>query len=381
MGALAGSPDPAKASDTSGSRTGNAQKNATLVDQTKRHTAWKLAGMLADRHFAAILDRHLSSGEHRADLIPLLSDYAVVSAEAMSAANTLRSEDQKLRASKGIDTQIDSLLEIRLFVPKGYVGRWNWSDLMVAYTPAGKSKRWTTIEAFDRTGMSHYLDARTPPSTPVLVAGINRRKDLRAGVAVMNKHLQAQGLQLAAAPASPVASLVTAEASIETTRLDRITLVNDQEPWISGAAEIYAVVSGIQPDQAQAALTVVDMPYLDDDATTYTPNQIVIFWSSYRFAAANLQLFEHDDNTDYQQLALALSQGVTSILGAFAPNITVIGQVATAILQAMPASTFTNDDDYVDSFYTLEKNRVYTNYVGVAQNATVSLTPYLLKGQ
>ncbi|UUZ46636.1 DUF3103 domain-containing protein [Massilia sp. B-10] len=124
-------------------------------------------------------------------------------------------------------------------------------------------------------------------------------------------------------------------AGIETSKLDRIRLNNDQEPWISGAAEIFAVVSGVQPEQAKATLTVVDMPYLDHDGTDYTPNQIMIFWPEYRFAAANVQLFEHDDNTNYKDLAVALSQGVTAILGAFAPTYAVIGQVATAILQAM----------------------------------------------
>ena len=80
-------------------------------------------------------------------------------------------------------------------------------------------------------------------------------------------------------------------------KLYRIRLNNDQEPWISGAAEMLAVVSGVQPDQAKATLTIVDLPYLDYDGTDYTPNQILIFWSQYRYGAATVQLFEHDDNT------------------------------------------------------------------------------------
>ena len=45
----------------------------------------------------------------------------------------------------------------------------------------------------------------------------------------------------------------------------------------------------------------------------------------------------------------------------------------------MPAGWFSNDDDYVDSFYTLEKGRTYTNLRGVSGNATVTLTPYYLQ--
>ena len=123
------------------------------------------------------------------------------------------------------------------------------------------------------------------------------------------------------------------------------------------------------------------MPYLDYDGTVYSPNQIMIFWNDYRYAAANVQLFEHDDNTSYQALAIALSQGVATILGAFEPSYAVIGQVATAILQAMPAGWFANDDDYVDTYYTLEKDRSYVNYVGAANNATVTFSPYLLLEQ
>ncbi len=55
--------------------------------------------------------------------------------------------------------------------------------------------------------------------------------------------------------------------------------------------------------------------------------------------------------------------------------------MATAILQAMPANWFSNDDDYIDTFYTLEKGRTYTGYRGAAQNATISLEPYTLLSQ
>jgi hypothetical protein len=65
----------------------------------------------------------------------------------------------------------------------------------------------------------------------------------------------------------------------------------------------------------------------------------------------------------------------------FAPSYAVIGQVATAILQAMPAGWFSNDDDYVDSFYTIERGRTYDNHRGAANNATVTLSPYLLRAQ
>src|ERR1700712_4102302 len=149
-----------------------------------------------------------------------------------------------------------------------------------------------------------------------------------------------------------------------TTRLDSIRLTDDEEPWISGAAEIYAITSGVIGDNGPE-LRIVDMPYLDDDGTTYTPHQIVIDWTDYSYQAANIQLFEHDDSTNYQDLVTALITAVGAI-GSLAgkPQIQAITEIANRIIAAMPASWFSNDDDYVDTFYTIEKTSSYTGYVG-----------------
>lgn len=349
------------------------------VDLAKRYAAYQVAGMLADRNFTAVVERELAGKDEAVMLKPLLNTYGESSVQAKAAADTLRSTDNVVRQIKAITTETDSVMDVRLYLPKKFAGKVDWKNLLVAYPPAGKKNEYATVEAFDRNGKSYKLDGRTPPTMPVLIVGINRTEAHRAGVELMNKHLQAAGMQ--SKPSMKLGAPSTMATNIDTTKLDRIRLNNDQEPWVSGAAEIFAVVSGVQPDQAKATLTVVDLPYLDHDGTDYTPNQILVYWSEYRYAAANVQLFEHDDNTNYKDLAVALSQGVTAILGAFAPAYAVIGQVATAILQAMPANWFSNDDDYVDSFYTLEKGRTYTNYVGAARNATLNMSPYTLQSQ
>lgn len=349
------------------------------VDASKRAAAYKVAGMLADRQFVAVVERQLAGTDKPVMLLPMLDEYSSFGTQAKAAADTLRSLDKTVREQKAIAAETDSVMEMRLYKPKRFAGKIDWKNLLVAYPPANKKNEWAPVEAFDRNGGAHRLDGRVVPTMPVLVVGINRSKAHRAGMAYVNRYLQAAGMQSKSPLA--LAGTSTLATGIETSMLTRIRLANDQEPWISGAAEIFAVVSGVQPDQAKATLTVVDLPYLDNDGTDYSPNQILVFWSEYRYAAANVQFFEHDDNTNYQQLAVALSQGVTAILGAFAPAYAVIGQVATAILQAMPAGWFANDDDYVDSFYTLEKGRYYTNFKGVANNATMSLAPYMLQQQ
>ncbi|QNA89025.1 DUF3103 family protein [Massilia sp. Dwa41.01b] len=370
-------------------------QQAAVVDQAKRLGAWSVARLLADPQATSVLARRVSLDGKPVMLDTIVSDLtrragaanaaggsvAGMSASVRADAEQLRVVDQRLREHKGIGADSRSLMQLRLYTPAGYSGHVDWDKLLVAYAPAGKRREWMEVEAFDKLGRSHRLDARVAPAYPVLIAGINGREDMRAGIAYLNRRLRAAGMQSAPAIAGhSLAGGVQAMAGgIETSKLTHVSLKNDQEPWVSGGAEIFAVVSGVQPDQAKAELTVVDMPYLDNDGTTYAPNQIMIFWSSYRYGAANIQLFEHDDSTNYQELAVALSQGVTTLLGAFAPQYAVIGQVATAILKVMPAGWFSNDDDYVDSFYTLEKGRTYTNYGGAAGNAVISLSPYTLQ--
>ena len=361
----------------------------TVVDQGKRFAAWKVAAMMGDKNFVALVQRNLA-GKTKVDqpvmLNTLLTEHSTSSAAAKLDANALTQIDQNVRQYKGIAAQSKSVMEVCLYTPKNYTGRIDWKNLPVAYAPAGKKKEWKTVEAFDQEGHAYQLDARKAPAKPVLVVGLNGREAMRAGTAYVNQYLQDHGMQ-GKTPAlstslSTTPSFATATPTyIDTTKLDYVRLKNDQEPWISGSAEIYAIVSGVQPNQAKAGLTIVDMPYLDNDNTDYRPNQILVFWSEYRYAAANIQLFEHDDNTNYKDLAVALVDGVNAILGVFAPTYAVIGQVAGAILKAMPANWFSNDDDYVDSFYTLEKGKTYTNYVGAGNNATVSLTPYRLLQQ
>jgi hypothetical protein len=239
---------------------------------------------------------------------------------------------------------------------------------LVAYAPDGRERDWTAVPGFRRGGEAIALDPRRAPAAPVIV--IAKRHAHKQEIAEANLALQRAGLQHLPALAA---------ASIETSRLDAIRLVDDEEPWISGAAEIYAVVSGVVGAN-QPEVHIVDMPYLDNDGTTYAPRQIVIDWSGFQYRVANVQLFEHDDNTSYQQLVMVLISAIGEA-GTLAghPTIMAVTEIANRILAAIPASVFTNDDDYVDSFYTLEQGHAYTGLVGAARNATVTLVPFVVQ--
>jgi DUF3103 family protein len=215
------------------------------------------------------------------------------------------------------------------------------------------------------------LDPRRAPDAPVLVVETHGRLTMLQEIDQANLVLQRAGLQRVASKTEPRTA-----SNIQTTLLTSIRLANDQEPWISGAAEIYAIVSGVIGTN-DPQMTIVDMPYLDNDNTTYSPNQIIINWSNFQYQVANIQLFEHDSNTSYQDLITAIisAVGAAGSLAGF-PVVQAVTEIANRIIAAIPASVFTNDDDYVDSFYTIEETKTYTNRVGAGNNATISIQPF-----
>jgi hypothetical protein len=344
------------------------------LQSMKRDVALEVAGLLNEPSFRGALAARFDAGQDRVGLGDALATASSAGAGVdLAAALRIEALDYQIRASKGIAAHSDGLLEVRLVRPASGDVAIDWATIPVAFLPGGEEDEWTEILAFDASGNTIVLDPEVQPDVPVLVAGIDAREDLRAGIEYINTELTRRGLRAAD-------DVVRAAASTETSKLDYIRLNDDQEPWISGGAEVYALVSGVDFDSAHVQLEAVDMPYLDNDGTNYYPNQILIFWENYRFAAANVQVYEHDDSTNYQTLVQALISAVEAVLSFAAPEYAIIARIANEIIAAMPAGWFSNDDDYVDSFYTLEKGRTYTNLSGAGGNARINLTPYTLQG-
>lgn len=379
------------ASPLSGTFGAASASASTLVSQSKREAATAVAHLLADPLFSASVAEELGSSpkgqDKTASIASVLSRYhakrdhlpggSSVPLQAQSVRE-LQALDRTLLAYKGIERASKGLLDIRLFQPDASAGMpTNVGQLLVASEPAGDDEKWTVVEAHDSQGNLYRLDAQRPPTFPVLVVGIDGKEDLSAGLAAANEVLASLGVQRIS-PATGRGRVPLRAERIDTARLERIVVKNDEEPWVLGDAEVYAVVSGIQPAQNKPQIQLVDMPYLNDSNAVYSPNQIMIHWSDFRFGAANLILYEHDDNENYKDLAVALATGVQTILGAVQPEFAAIGTVASAVISAMPRSWFTNSDDYLDAFYTLEANRSYIDHAGVSNNATITLTPFQL---
>lgn len=358
--------------------------SATAVAQTARiepadvqaiteASARDVAALIAQPGFATAVTSALAT---RPDGVPLARVMARFDPQARTqASRRLAAQDRQLRQNKGLPAAGADLLQLRAYVPSGTrLTDVPAAQLWVAVLPRGDDRHWTTLNAYDRQGRRHTLDARTAPALPVLIVDVDTRTAVEEGMAMVNAGLQARGLQ------SPdrIRLAANGSASLDLTRLDRIRLADDQEPWALGGAEVFAVVSGLQIGAAEPEMATLALPYLDHDNTDYTPGQPLVIWGNYRFDAANVQLFEDDGDTNYQDLLVALTDGVKAALGAFAPQYAVIADIAGAILKAMPTAWFANDTDYLDSVYLLQRGQAYTDRMGAANNAKLTLTPVTL---
>ncbi|MUJ25659.1 DUF3103 family protein [Aliivibrio fischeri] len=300
---------------------------------------------------------------------------------AMTTAN--KTEIQ----ARGLEKYTDELLELRLADPS-MLARWQAGQSpLFAFEPEGAESEWQYIEAYDIDGNLHYLDVYDIPERPVLVVDTNNREELKAGLALMRdefKALQSSEPSEKVKPAPYAMLRAAAEPTeINTTILKKIQLKDDHEPWISGKAEIYAIVSGVSPSRDEPTIDVIEMPYLDYAEQSYPANQIMVFWDRYRWGAADIILMEQDDKTDYKQLAQTILKAASDFLATIpdkeAQAYLIIPQMTSAIIALLPDDLFVNDDDFVDVFYTIMKDTEYTEHSGAGNNATADFAPLIIQ--
>lgn len=295
--------------------------------------------------------------------------------------------DAQIRSMKGIEDFTEQLLQLRI-ADASMIKEWQEGQSpLFAFEPKGNDASWQYIEAFDVYGQVHQLDVYQMPDVPVFVVDSNSEVELRAGLQAMRAQMNAlgQSTTLTTVESGSVAAQAMARSSdnsaepISTTVLKKIHLADDKEPWISGAAEIYAIVTGINPSRDEPIIDLVEMPYLDYDKQDYFPNQVMIQWSRYRWGAADLILMEQDDGTDYKELAKLLVKVAEEVLKLIPdPEVqayAIIPQITGKIIDAIPDGLLVNDDDYVDVFYTLMQDTSYVDHPGASGNAVATFEP------
>ncbi|GAB1511394.1 DUF3103 family protein [Actinophytocola sp. KF-1] len=308
-------------------------------------------------HLAQRLAPALATGALAADA----SDGAVTLAavpRGSSLGEAIRQADRAVLAAKGLPADGPSLLRLRLADPgmRAALSRGERPLVAAAWT----DDLGTTVTAYDAAGKKVVLDARRVPSRPVFVVDVDTEKALPLGLEVIEETLARHGM---AAPQ------VAATSGYWATQVRAVRLSDDKEPWIKGGAEIFGITGGFGLD-GKVKVDTVTMPYLDHDGTTYYPNQLIVHFSAYKYNLADFVMMEDDGDTNYQALATALVNALLTIVdgGAYVP-------LVNAILEAIPASWWTDDPDYVDSWYTLSTQSA-GRFNGAAANGWMDLAQY-----
>ncbi|KPV96206.1 hypothetical protein AN214_01803 [Pseudoalteromonas sp. P1-9] len=330
----------------------------------------------------------LSFAENYARLKPSIlastSSYDLtIETSELSLANkeiqALKQVETRIRSAKGLPHNPSSITQLRV-ADSSMLNSLMSETPLFAWAPAGNEKSWQFIEAFDTQGNTYHLPVNKLPERPVLIVELDNKQALSEGISVLKKALKPFSSEPKLALNSTTQSTTN---PIQTSVLKSIHLQDDEEPWVSGKAEVYSIVTGVSPSRDEPVLDIVDMPYLDYDGTTYNPNQIIIYWDRYRWQAADILMMEQDDNTNYKELASRLLDVATEILKAIPdPEVqgyAIIPQLTNKVLAAMPDSWFTNDDDYVDVYYTLFEGQRYSNHKGASSNATITLEPLTIQ--
>ncbi|MCO7190719.1 MULTISPECIES: DUF3103 family protein [unclassified Pseudoalteromonas] len=306
---------------------------------------------------------------------------------SQQAQSLIGQASTQTRVLKGLPQSDSNLYQLRL-ASADMLSQWQeGEEPLIAFAPKGDDKTWIHVEAYDSDGQLHLLDAQQMPQRPVLVLELDLQQVRREGLAVMqdifSSARQTQGAERVSRDMLQANQMTTQSEAISTSVLKRIRLNNDQEPWILGKAEVYGIVTGVSPSRDEPVLDIVDMPYLDHDGTDYTPNQILIHWERYRWQAADVLLMEQDDNTNYKDLATTFLDIVTQVMRTIPdPNVqgyAIIPQLTNQLIKAMPDHWFSNDDDYVDVFYTLFEGQNYSGYMGASNNAKITLSPLTIE--
>lgn len=275
---------------------------------------------------------------------------------------TLAGAETDVARAKGLGKEAPPLLRVSLAGPSASAADLARTAPLVASAPSEDAE---VVVAYDSAGRAHELDAAKAPDRPVYVVGVDGQTALEAGLKVIDKELAARGLT------SPGVNTSASASGFWTTRIKSISVADVKEPWFKGDAEMFGLVTGFGTD-GKVRVDTVTMPYIDDEGTTYSPGQILVNWSNYKYNLADVVLMEDDGDTNYSSLAKALAAVLLTIAdqGAYIP-------LVDAIIDAMPTSWWTDDPDYVDAFYTLARETTGTR-TGASANARMTVERYFV---
>ncbi|MGW4380999.1 DUF3103 family protein [Kitasatospora sp. NPDC004531] len=330
--------------------------HVSAVDSIEDGAARSLALSFGDKAWQRQVSGALAQGK-AVGLRGLTAGSTTSGAHGLGAS--VATADRKVADAKGLGTDVGPLLQVRL-VGAAVDG----VEPLVASSPSDDDA--TVVVAYDSAGKAYRLAADHAPDRPVILVDVDTDKATEAGMKVVQQELAAAGLQ---APTTAPVNSAAAATGFWTSRVTAVSVGDVKEPWFKGDAEIFDLVTGFGLD-GKVRVDTVTMPYLDDENKTYYPNQILVNWSLYKYNLADVVMMEDDGNTNYSSLAKALAAVLLTITdqGAYIP-------LVNAIIDAMPASWWTDDPDYVDSWYTLATTTTGTR-TGASGNGKMTFDRY-----
>ncbi|MFD4941449.1 DUF3103 family protein [Streptomyces sp. NPDC058239] len=336
---------------------------ASSVSGIEDAAALALARSLADPAWKRQV-RTAAVAADSVDLRALTSGSTTAAGKSLAAK--VATADQGVAAAKGLGSDVGSLLRLGLADASMKTRLIAGTAPLVAAAPSDDA---VTFTAYDSRGTAHELAVDTLPDRPVYLVDIDGTKAVTEGLKVVNEALETEGLDVPVPAAEVRAVAPLAATGIDTTLINSVRISDVKEPGIKGDAEIFALVTGFGKD-GKPRVDTVEMPYLNKAATTYYPNQVLVNWSNYKYSMADAVMMEDDGDTNYQALAKAIVSVLLTITdqGAYIP-------LADALLDAVPTSWWTDDPDYVDSWYTLAKTTSGTRN-GAAANGWMNVSPY-----
>ncbi|MEU9462505.1 DUF3103 family protein [Streptomyces sp. NPDC048312] len=345
-----------------GTAATTASASSSSVSGIEDATALALARSLSDPDWS----REVRRAALAADSVGLgtLADDATASAGRRLAAR-ITAADRGVAAAKGLGSGAGSLLRLGL-ADASMKGRLaSGAAPLVAAAPSDDDGA-ATFTAYDSRGAAHELPLDSATDRPVYLVDIDGAKAVAEGLKVIDKTLESKGLNL---PAPSAGAGLSAASGIDTTRIDSVRLGDVEEPFFKGDAEIFTLVTGFGKD-GKPRVDTVEMPYLNKEDTTYYPGQVLVNWSDYKYDMADAVMMEDDGDTDYQALAKAIAAVLLTITdqGAYIP-------LVDALLNAIPTNWWTDDPDYVESWYTLARSSSGQRN-GAAGNGWMTVSPY-----
>ncbi|MEW1780016.1 DUF3103 family protein [Streptomyces sp. NPDC086777] len=363
---VGGSLQPALAAPVrdAGDRATTARTSPVL--STEQDIARDLSASLRDPQWRERI-RAAALGGEDVDLQALARSTAAP--EGRNLLASVAAADRHIAALKGLPASTGSLLRVRLGAPSMRSHLKADATPWIAVAAAADDAR--TITAYDGQGHAHAVGTAQVPDRPLYILDIDVTKAHRAGLKVLQKAFADNGLTSLPSKAADGAR-TAATAGWWATKVTAVEVNDDQEPWFKGAAEMFSLVTGFGQDGA-ARVDSVDMPYLDYDGTVYYPNQILVNWSNYKYNLADVVMMEDDDGTNYRALAQAITTALLTVTdqGTYIP-------LVNAVLSAIPDSWFTDDPDYVESWYTLAQNST-GRLNGASGNGWMTVEPYFVE--